>query len=426
MSDTKLLKTAFFQLLKEITPQKIVEKECSFDGKTLRIQNSSFDLDLYRNIYLFGSGKAVLPMAQSIQKMLKKRIKETFLIGAYENDRDLKNTIYMQSSHPIPSQKSIDSALKLKEKLENLTEDDLFIYLLSGGTSSLIEIPEADISIEDTQKTTQMMLKSAFAIDEMNCVRKHISQIKGGKLADKTRANGIVLVLSDVLGDNLQAIGSAPLYFDDTTFDDALGCLKKHDIFEKIPKSVQNFILEGTNLKQKETPKAEHKKIEHFVLASNQTVLKKAKEILEKKIETTIIEKPMKDEVLIETKRLLDFAKTKSFKRACYVFGGECTVKADKNGTGGRNQHLALSFLHGADFDFQVTLLCGATDGIDGNSDIAGAVVQTSKLSKTKKEEIREYLKKFDSSLYFQKAGGLIKTDPTHNNLLDIAMVIIK
>ncbi len=425
MDSKELLRATFTKLLSEVTPQKLIKKGCSLEGDILRIEDSIYDLKKYKNIYLFGSGKAVLPMAQSIHDILNNRIKETFLVGAYRQNIDLKDTTYIQSSHPIPSQKSIDSASKLRQRLENLKEDDLFIYLLSGGTSSLLEIPEKNIKLEDMQKTTDTMLKNGLTIEEMNCVRKHISKIKGGKLAKNIKAKGIVLVLSDVLGDNLQAIGSAPLYFDTTTFKQALFYLKKHDIFDKIPTNVQTFINEGVAQKQRETPKNRYDNIEHFVLGSNKTILKKADELLKPYMKTVIIQKPIKDEVSTEAKRLLDFAKQNIKTKACFIFGGECTVKIDREGVGGRNQHLALTFLSNFNLNSHITILCGATDGIDGNSTAAGAVLETQDFSDIQKSEAKEYLANFNSNLYLKKRGDLLHTGSTHNNLLDIVIMVI-
>ncbi|MFK5882666.1 MAG: MOFRL family protein [Sulfurospirillum sp.] len=152
-------------------------------------------------------------------------------------------------------------------------------------------------------------------------------------------------------------------------------------------------------------------------------MLQKAKEILEKQIKTTIIDKPVKDEVDIETQRLLAFTKANSGERACFIFGAECTVKANKNGIGGRNQHLGLNFLD--KFRSKATLLFAATDGVDGNSDAAGVVIETNSKSKDNSDAIRAYLRDFNSNLYFQKNKSLVVTGPTHNNLLDIIMMIL-
>lgn len=422
MLDKKLLRASFCELIKKITPQSLISQQCSFEDGILNIQNSKINLVNYKNIYLFGSGKAVLPMAEAMLNLLENKIIKTLLVGAYENNLNLKNTTYIKSSHPLPTQISFEAAKKLKQELESLGNDDFFIYLLSGGSSSLLELPQIGITLKELQETTKVMLESAMPIEKMNCVRKHLSQIKGGKLVKNVKAKGIVLVLSDVLSNNLQDIGSAPLLFDDTAYKDAISYLNEYKIFNKIPLNIQKNL---TSKCKNKILKKQKQDIKHFILGSNKIVLEKAKEILEKKITTTIIEKPIKDEVTIETKKLLDFAKKHKNKRRCYLFGGECTVKVNHMGKGGRNQHLVLSFLDKYDASFKMTLLSGATDGIDGNSDSAGALIDTNSKAKTRLLNAKNYLKNFNSNAYFTATDELLKTGATHNNLLDIVMMIL-
>jgi len=371
---------AFLQLLKEVSPCKLLETQCSYKDGIFRVKDSAFNLKRYKNVYLLGSGKAVLPMAESIQSILTNRVEETLIIGAYRSSKKLKNTTYIQSSHPIPSQKSVKAAKLIKKKLDSMQDDDFFIYLLSGGTSSLLEIPKAGVSLEEIQAKTKELLKTPISIHNINKIRKNLSSIKDGKLAKNCKARGVALVLSDVLGDNLEDIGSAPLY--------------------------------------------PNEKIEHFIMGSNRTVLQAAKKILGKFYKTNIIDEPIKDEVKAEAKKLSDFASKHRNSNRCFLFGGEATVNMDKKGKGGRNQHLALTFLDTFNHDFNITLLCAATDGIDGNSDYAGAIVNINKGEK-KSKDIQKYLKDFNSSLYHSSLFKPIKTDPTHNNLLDIVIMLI-
>jgi glycerate-2-kinase len=422
MPNKKLLYETFYELIKEITPQTLINKQCSLKDGVLNIQNSKFFLANYKNIYLFGSGKAVLPMAEALQDLLKNKIKKTLLVGAYKNSYDLKNTVYIKSSHPLPTHTSLKAAKKLKEELDNLKSDDFFIYLLSGGSSSLLELPQIGITLEEFQEITKVMLKGAMPIEKINCVRKHLSQIKGGKLVKNVNAKGIVLVLSDVLGDNLHDIGSAPLYFDTTTYKDAITYLKEYDIFTKIPLNIQKFLI---NKSKNEIIEKKKQKFQHFILGSNKIVLEKAKEILSKNIGTTIIKEPIKNEVDSEAKKLLDFARTHKNTRHCYLFGGECTVKVKISGKGGRNQHLVLGFLDKYDASFKVTFLSGATDGIDGQSDSAGACIDKNSKAKARLLDTEKYLKTFNSNIYFNKTDELLKIGATHNNLLDIVMMIL-
>ena len=426
MTDKQLLLNTFQTLLREMSPEKLLDKQCSYTKGILKIKNSFFNLNGFKHIHLLGSGKAVLPMAKSIHNLLGSKIKDTLLVGAYEKNITLKDTTYIQSSHPIPSKISISSAKFIQNRLDSLLKDDFFIYLLGGGTSSLLEIPETNITLKELQKTTEVMLKNAMPIEKINCVRKHISAIKGGKLIKNLKANGVVLVLSDVIGDDLQSIGSAPLYYDDTTFSDAINSLKEYKIFDKIPKSVQLFLKEGVQNRDKESPKNKNPLLKHIIIGSNSMVLEKAKEILTPHIKTELMQKRLSKEVKYEAKKLYNFAKENNKKRCCFLFGGECTVDVKRDGIGGRNQHLALTFLkYCNNSKLKVVFLSAATDGVDGNSNAAGAIIETDEKTNIDSAIIDRYLNDFNSNIYFSKNGGLIKITPTHNNLLDIVMMIL-
>ncbi len=178
------------------------------------IENSAY-LKILANqkIHLFGSGKAAVEMAKAMEKLFGENIIDGFVVSPYHDD-SLKRVEVFKSLHPIPSQKSIEAAKKMIEKFRTLKEDELVIYLLSGGSSALLELPVVGVSLDDLIEITNLLLQNGVPIEEINVIRKHFSQIKGGRLATHTKAKGIVLVISDVIGDDLEAIGSAPLYFD--------------------------------------------------------------------------------------------------------------------------------------------------------------------------------------------------------------------
>ncbi len=429
MANKILLKETFTKLLTQITPEKLIKQQCKFNGKLLTIKETSYDLSKYKNIYLLGSGKAVVLMAKAVHKILKGKITQTLIIGPYKYDEKLENCTYIQSTHPLPSEKSIKAAMALRDMIKSFNEEDLFIYLLSGGTSALVELPEANITLREFQDATSLMLQGGMPIETMNSVRKHLSQVKGGKLAKLTQAEGIVLVLSDVVGDDLHAIGSAPLYFDSTTFGDAILGLKAYSLFEKMPQSIQTFLEEGKNAKQDETPKKQKENIHHHLLGSNALVLQKAKNLFQKAgVSATIINKPLQGNVTELAKQLIKLTTSTQTKTHCYLLGGEPTVVVTGNGKGGRNQHLCLSFLSLLDDKNDVTFLSAATDGIDGNSNAAGAIIDSSSraYAQAHKINLQRYLENFDSNTFFAKTGELIITGPTNNNLLDIIMILIE
>lgn len=429
MSNKTLLRNTFDAVLKEVKPQNLIKKGCRLKGNTLTVSGNSYDLNKYKNIYLLGSGKAVVPMAREIQKILKDKIANTLIIGAYNSDVKLDNGIYFKSSHPVPTLKSLQAGRALQDTLTSFSKDDLFIYLLSGGNSALVELPEEPISLAEFQEATSLMLKGAMPIEKINSVRKHISQVKGGKLAGKTKAQGIVLVLSDVIGDDLHAIGSAPLYCDTTTFEEAKMFLEEYGLFEKMPQSIQDVIEEGQKGLRDETPKAPSEYIDHYVLGSNTLVLQKVQKLLfASGVEASVIEKPIEGDTAKVTEELLQFSAAHQDSRHCYIFGGESTVLVKGDGKGGRNQHLCLSLLKRLDGKTDITFLSAATDGIDGNSDAAGAVIDIHSPvdAKSHNIDIEHYLDTFDSNSFFAQTGELLVPGPTHNNLLDVIMMLIE
>ena len=397
MSRVDFLKDIFFNTLETVEPHKLIHKNISYKNNEISIQNKTFPLN--RKITLLGSGKASLLMAKGIHEIMGEMIEKSILVSQSSNSFNLPNTKYIKSCHPIPCEQSIQSAKLIQKSLSSLKEDDFFIYLLSGGNSSLVELPEENISLEEFQEMTDLMLKNALPIEAINCVRKHISQVKGGKLRFSTKAKGIVLVLSDVLGNSFNDIGSAPFFFDNTTYENALKYLHKYNIWDKCPKTIQNILLEQKN----ETPKKESNTIKHFLLGSNNIVLKTAKNLLElQNIKSTVYFESISQDVEKTARIFKDFIKNNSNTPSAFIFGGEATVQVKKNGKGGRNQHLALLM---TDFlkDYpHVTFLSSATDGRDGNSDACGAVIDSKTILKAIEFGIKTdlFLNNFDSNLH--------------------------
>ncbi|APW66113.1 hypothetical protein LPB137_09720 [Poseidonibacter parvus] len=427
MQVKEILKDSFFEVLKNIEPSKLIDNKCEFKQNEIIINNEVITLPQNKRIHLFGSGKAVLSMAKTIYNKLDEKIEKALLVGPYENSLNKENLTYLQSSHPIPTFKSVKAGKSLKEEIENLDEDDFFIYLLSGGNSALVELPIEDITLEDFQETTDLMLKGSMPIVAMNCIRKHLSQVKGGRLVTNCKAKGIVLVLSDVLSNDIEAIGSAPLYFDSSSFEDAITYLKEYELFEKIPLNVKEYLLKGLNKEIEDTPKTENIGIKHFLIASNEILLEDIqKELSSKHISSVIMNKKIEEDVDIVIDDLLDFIKQK--QQGCFIFGGEALVKVKGDGKGGRNQHLVLSFLNKFPDNKKITLLSAASDGVDGNSNSAGAVVDNFSIKNYKNLnlDIKKYLEDFNSNEFFKKTGDLVNTGPSHNNMLDVLILHIE
>ncbi|MBK3331827.1 glycerate kinase [Persephonella atlantica] len=430
MNTKAFLTELFLTGIEAVKPENLIPEHLSVNGKFLTINGKNFSVE--KGFYLFGSGKASIQMAKSVEKLLGDYIKEGIVVCNYTEK--LKKTEVIKGSHPVPDENSVKGAEILLQKLSSLKEDDFFIYLLSGGSSALIEKPIPPITLKDLKQTTQLLLENSVPIEEINIVRKHLSMIKGGRLGRATKAKGVVLVISDVVGDDLFTIGSAPLYYDPSTYQQARDILKKYNLWKKIPATVKDVIRQGIEGKIPETPKKENPNIKHYIIGNNLTALKKIKQKAEKKFPTFIMTSQIKGEAREVAKVLISIAKEiknsgNPFKTpVLLLFGGETTVTVRGKGKGGRNQELCLSALQEIKDTKGITILSGGTDGIDGNSDAAGAVVDwnTSAIAKELNLDINQYLSNNDSYSFFSKTDSLIKTGYTGTNVMDITIIMVE
>lgn len=423
MSHKTLAKKIFSDALEASLPKNFISKYCKLQNNSFVVGADAYDLREYKNIYVFGSGKAAFTMAKEIENLLGERIYKGLIVAPQTQER-LQKIELCEGSHPLPSQKSFDSAKKLLTMMQECQEDDLYIYLLSGGSSALIELPIAPISLEEFQKTTELMLHNALEIQEINSIRKHISQIKGGRLAQGCRATGIVLVLSDIIGNDLHAIGSAPLYADKSSYRDAKEILESRNIFHLIPKSVQDILEKGYNGFLEETPKVPKVNVKHYLVASNTQALEAAaRSAASNGLSVKVVDEPMQGEVDEMIQKILSLVKNSDEK--CILFGGECTVHVSGSGQGGRNQHaVALMLQEICKTGLDICFLSAGTDGIDGNSDAAGALISQEDCRNLELEELDKYIKNFDSYNFFKRANALITTGPSGTNVIDLAIIL--
>ncbi|MDE1764702.1 MAG: DUF4147 domain-containing protein [Thaumarchaeota archaeon] len=323
----------------------------------------------------------------------------------------------LQSSHPVPTAKSIAAARKIVGFLKSLDKTDLVIFLISGGASSLVALPDG-ISLKDKQRVTCLLLKSGASIRDVNCVRKHLSKVKGGKLVESLRCSAVSLVMSDVIGDDLSVIASGITYCDQSTFSDAKKILLKYDRKNLVPKSVWKRIVLGTKGAIPETPKKP--KIKNYVVSTNRACIYAMEKHAKKFGLDTKTVWPLEGDVKSAASKLLRHFPSQN---SCIVFGGETTVTVRGKGRGGRNQELVLNLVKKLkDRKEKVIVVSVGTDGIDGNTRAAGAIVDSTAQSKY----IDAYLNQNNSYCYFKKYGGAIFTGPTHTNLMDIGLILRK
>ncbi|WP_373069920.1 glycerate kinase [Sulfurimonas sp.] len=417
----KTARKIFETALESVLPQNFMKQSCSLNGDIFSINGQDYDLKKYKKLYIFGSGKASYAMAKEIEKLLQNKIYKGRVISPYDNF-ELKKIDVKIGSHPIPDQNTLDSTKALIDMMQECSEDDLYIYLLSGGSSALLELPLDEVNLSELQDATKLMLSNNIKIQYINMLRKHISSVKGGRLAQKCLAQGVVLVASDVIDNPLDAIGSAPLYADESSFEDVKSILEEKDLFDKMPLSIQIIIKKGIDGVIEDTPKAPLNRVTHHIVASNMHAQHSAKECAkELGLSVELVKKQMHGEVNQMVEKILKISHES--KHECIILGGECTVDLNGNGKGGRNQHAVLLMLKKLkEYGLDYTFLSASTDGVDGNSDAAGAVVDAK--CDYSKLDIDKYIQNFDSYNFFKQTGDLIVTGPTGTNVIDLAIIL--
>ncbi len=399
--------------LQAANPENIIKKFVT--PNEIKINGKSFNLEKYSSIYSVAFGKAGDTMTRALNAVIP--IKSGIIVipkGSKSVIKGKKFQIF-NSRHPKPDTTSVKAAKEVMKFVQNKRSDELIIFLVSGGGSSLLAMPD-DITLDDKVHVTNTLLKSGATIQEFNCIRKHLSKIKGGKLVENMKCQGIGLVMSDVEGDDLSSIASGTTYMDDTTYADALEIIRKHKIGWKIPDEVHRLLKNRMSEKELETPKKA--KIENYVIANNDDCLNEMKIQAEKMGYTVSIMHIFGDIKEVVTEIL---KKISDDKKTCIIFGGEPTVKVLGKGMGGRNQELVLRLLKNTQKSKKLAIASAGTDGIDGNSVFAGAITENVKIDL---DVMKEFLKNNDSGRFFQKQKGNIITKATHTNLMDIGVIL--
>ena len=399
--------------LQAADPKNIISKYVT--PNQIKIKDKSIDIKKFSNIYSVAFGKAGDSMTRALNAIIP--IKSGIIVipkGTRAKIKGGKFQIF-NSRHPKPDQTSVKAAKEVVKFIQNRREEDLVIFLVSGGGSSLLAMPDR-ITLDDKVHVTNLLLKSGATIQEFNCIRKHLSKIKGGRLVENMKCQGIGLIMSDVEGDDLSSIASGTTYMDDTTFEDTLNIIDKYKLKRKMPLEVMQVLEKGIHNKKLETPKKT--RIENYIIANNDDCLKAMKKEAEKKGYNTKTLKVFGENKLAVTKILENVSED---QKTCLVFGGETTVRVIGKGMGGRNQELVLRILKNTQKSKKMIIASMGTDGIDGNSSFAGAITEN---IRTDSSIMKEFLKNSDSGRFFQKQKGNIVTDFTHTNLMDIGLIL--
>ena len=381
----------------------------------IQLPSSQIDLKKYNHLFLIAIGKSAGTMAEFISKKID--FKKGIIVVPKDVMPKIKKSVFeiINAGHPLPNQNSFKAGKNLVSFLKQTTKNDFVVFLISGGGSALSIYPNS-ISLQDKILVNEKLIKSGANINEIACIRKHLSLIKGGRLIQNMNCTGISFLVSDVIGDDLGTISSGITYCDKSSFHDAMKIVKKFSLERKLPKSALSVLKSGLNGKIPETPKKP--KIKNFVILNNYASLSYMKEKSKKLGYTTSLIPNMIDSLNRVTNILANAALTS--KSCCIVFGGEPTVHVTGKGKGGRNQELVLRLYEKLKHNkHNFTIASIGTDGIDGNTKFAGALFSTEYECDGK-----PYLKNNDSSSFFKKYGGLIKTGITQNNVNDIGVIL--
>ncbi len=431
----KILKAA----IAAVDPENAVKSFLSFSNNTLSAGDEKYNLNEYHRVVVVGAGKASAPMAKAVESILGDRINKGTVVIKYGYGMLLDRIELIEAGHPVPDENGLAGTQKIADLLDACTENDLIISLISGGGSSLLPMPAQRISLAEKRKVTDEMLKCGADIHEINTVRKHLSSSKGGGLARIAYpATVINLMLSDVIGDDMDVIASGPFVPDSSSFNDALGIINKYELWDRLPVSVIERLKAGSEGRIPETPKEGDpifEKITNIIIGSNLMACNAAKKEAESTgYHTIILSSAIEGDTTevaqahITIARQIILSGNSASLPACIISGGETTVKIKGSGKGGRNQEFALvSAKEIAGMDKNIIVLSGGTDGSDGPTDAAGGIVDTKTAARGKAKglDIDTYLADNDSYNFLKQTGDLLVTGPTRTNVMDVRILLI-
>ena len=379
-------------------------------------------------VFGLGIGKAALPMMDALAEQIP--LSGGLAVTKFASGLSPELYSVIEGGHPIPDVRSLRAGERVLELVSSLKRDDTLVCLISGGGSALVTAPY--VSLEDLQALTSLLLSSGTRIDEINILRRQLDRIKGGGLARATKAKIISLILSDVIGNPLEAIASGPTTPDPTTKEDALQILKKYDIDRHVPNSIHKFLESDSLLSEfQEQTLGLQTRVQNIIIGDNKLAARGALEQAEQEgFQAEILTNELQGEAREVGRELAHRLRVDSSTRTrpfCLIAGGETTVTIKGDGKGGRNQELALAAVNElADLD-NIMLIAFATDGDDGPTNAAGAVVmgESAQRAESLGLDAADYLSRNDAYSFFEKLGDLLKTGPTGTNVNDLIFLCI-
>jgi hydroxypyruvate reductase len=428
----------FDAAVRAVDPAEAIRRHLVRQGDRLTIGGEAVDLQRVRRIVAVGLGKAGAPMAAAVEEILGDRIEQGVVVTKYGHLQPTRTIRIHEAGHPVPDDAGIAGAQAVLDQVHGLGSDDLVLVLISGGGSALTPAPVAGITLAEKQALTKALLACGADIREMNALRKHISRIKGGQLARAAApARVFTLILSDIVGDPLDAIASGPTVPDPRTYADALAILDKYRIRQEIPSSIRTHLEAGAAGRIPETPKPDDPlfaRVRSVMVASNIQALEAAKAEAHRlgfqaMILSSFIEGETREIARMHAALALEVRASGNPLQppVCLITGGETTVTLKGTGKGGRNQEFALA----AALDIaglpDVVVLSAGTDGTDGPTDAAGALADGDTVSRAIGLGLapRVALDGNDAYPFFQRLGDLVMTGPTRTNVMDVRLVLV-
>jgi glycerate 2-kinase len=409
-----------------------VRAHLSLSGGILKAGPHRFSLRNFDRIFLIRIGKAAVEMAAAVEAIAGQWLAGGLAVTKHgHSQRRLKRIPIVEAGHPIPDAAGIHAAHRVQAFLRELNARDLLLVAISGGASALLSAPASPVTLAAKQKTTNLLLRAGADIFQLNAVRKHLSFLKGGRLAALAYPATVVsLLLSDVIGDPLDVIGSGPAAPDPTTFSDAIGVLEKFDIVARTPKSVLDLLRKGERGEIAETPKPGDplfQNVYNIVAGSNALALAAAaRQARALGYRPRILSNTVSGEARDVARAHVEILRRIGKRPACLLAGGETTVTVRGKGKGGRNQELALSAAIAMEDMPDVLALCAGTDGTDGPTDAAGAIATGQCVARARRLGLdpHEFLRNNNSYEFFSALGNLVKTGPTGTNVMDIEILL--
>jgi len=432
--------------LKAVEPGEAVSKHLQRQSSVLQVDDRAFDLNRFRRVRLVGAGKAGFPMALAAVEILGSYFSEGLVIvkeGYLDKGQSPISLEFREAGHPIPDKRGIEATQGIQSMLADSQPDDLLLVLISGGGSALMTAPAPGISLADLQKLTGSLLASGANIQQINMLRKHLDIVKGGGLARMASpATVITLILSDVVGDPLDVIASGPTVPDPTTFSEALHVLERYQLLESTPAAILDRLRRGARGEEEETPKPDDplfKEVNNVIIGSNALAAQAAQAAAQSEgfnsiLLTTFLQGEARQagRFLASLVRQITVSGQPLPRPACLIAGGETTVtlrinKAQNSlsSLGGRNQELALAAVSEISGLADVALIALATDGGDGPTDAAGAVVTGDTLTRAQRSGLNpgDFLSRNDSYHFFAALDDLLKPGPTQTNVNDLTFL---